>query len=232
MTTTLRPTDTGLVRTSTYDVNPDVVAGVVGQLIDASGSLAGAPDSGLLASTVLVSRARPGADEAVRVVHLTRWASLALADAAPASYSPAEGQSDSPVPAVHDLELRAMHTAAVEPHIELGQDGPATFLISMDSDPAEHEYLVQLNLDDTEAIFGSMPGFVAGAFFSAVDRERLFEVVQWKTMGDFVNAATSPGFAQHNALIQRRCHATDARPYDVVHSTEGAAWPSSPRTQG
>lgn len=228
--TTIRPDDVGLVRTSTFDVSPDEVAGVVARLIEASDSAAGATDSGLLASTVMVSAARPGAEEAVRVVHLTRWASSALADAAPASMFPAGRRSGSPMPTVHDLELRAMHTAAVEPHIELAKDGPATFLISMDSDPSDHEYLMKLNLDDTDAVFAPMPGFLAGVFFSDVQCQRIFEIVQWRTMADFVTVTSTPGFAEHNALIQQRCHTTDARPYNVVHTTEETAWPSSPRT--
>ena len=230
--TTLRPDDAGLVRTSTLDVPPDQVAGVVAGLTRACEAVAGERERGLLASTVLVSRAAPGAEDVpVRVVHLSRWASTDLADASRAALAPG-GSGDAQASPDHDLELREMRTAGAEPRVELAQGGPATFLISMDSAPSEHEHLLTLNLDDTEAVFSRMPGFVAGTFFSDAQRRRLFEVVQWQTMGDFFAAASSPGFAEHNALIQQRCHATDARPYDVVHTTEENPWPPSPRTQG
>ena len=216
--TTIRPDDAGLVRTSTLDVPPDRVAAVVAHLAQVCDAVAGERDGGLLASTVLASRAVPGAEGApVRVVHLARWASAVLADAARARVSPAgaEGAQGD----VHDLELREMRTAGPEQRVELDGDGPATFLISMDSDPSEHERLLTLNTDDTEALFAPMPGFVSGTFYSDHPRGRLFEVVQWQTMGHFFAAAASPGFAEHNAFIQQRCHATDARPYDVVHTT-------------
>lgn len=231
--TTLRPDDAGLVRTSTLDVLPGQVAGVVAHLTQACETVAGERDGGLLASTVLVSRAAPGAEDApVRVVHLSRWASADLADASRAVLAP-DGSEDVQAGPDHDLELREMRTAATEPRMKLtAGGGPATFLISMDSDPSEHEYLMTLNLADTEAVFSKMPGFVAGTFFSDAERRRLFEVVQWQTMGDFFAAASSPGFAEHDALIQQRCHATDARPYDVVHTTEEEPWPPSPAAQG
>ena len=228
--TTLRRDDAGLVRTSTLDVPPAAVADVVAGLTRACEAVAGERERGLLASTVLVSRAAPGSEgDPVRVVHLSRWASADLADASRAALAP-DGSAGAQA-GDHDLELREMRTAG-EPRVELAQGGPATFLISMDSDPSEHEGLLTLNLDDTEAVFSTMPGFVAGTFFSDARRGRLFEVVQWQTMGDFFAAASSPGFAEHNALIQQRCHATDARPYDVVHTTEEVTWPPSSRTPG
>lgn len=229
--TTLRPDDAGLVRTSTYDVPPGHVVNLVAGLTRACEAVAAERRRGLLASTVLVSRAAPGAEDApVRVVHLARWASVDLADASRAALTLEAGDAQGPLE--HDLELREMRTAG-ELRVELrdGEPPAMTFLISMDSEPSQHEYLLTLNLHDTEAVFSMMPGFVAGTFFSDALRGRLFEVVQWKTMGDFFAAASSPGFAEHNALINQRCHATDARPYDVVHTTEENPWPRSPKTQ-
>lgn len=217
--TTIRPDDAGLVRTSTLDVPPDRVAGVVAHLAQACDAVAGERDGGLLASTVLVSRAAPGAQDApVRVLHLARWASAALADAAQVRLSPADAAAAQGRD-VRDLELREMCTADPEQRVELAEDGPATFVISMDSDPSEHEFLLTLNTDDTREIFARMPGFVTGVFYSDHQRRRLFEVVQWQTMGHFFAAASSSDFAEHNAVIEERCHATDARPYDVVHTT-------------
>lgn len=229
--TTLRRDDAGLVRTSTLDVPPDQVAGVVADLTRACEAVAGEPGRGLLASTVLVSRAMPGSEGApVRVVHLARWASVALADAAQARLSPADAVA-SQGGDVRDLEPRGMCTADPEQQAELVEGGAATFLISMDSDPGQHERLLALNVEDTEVVFSKMPGFVASTFFSDRSRARVFEIVQWQTIGNFLAAASSPAFAEHDVLIQQLCHATDARPYDVVHTTEQSPWPP-PAAQG
>lgn len=220
--TTIRPDDAGLVRTSAFEVAPEQVADVVADLTRTCEAVAGEPDGGLLASTVLVSRAMPGAEGApVRVVHLARWASAALADAAQARLSPADAVA-SQGGDVRDLEPRGMCTADPEQQVELAEGGAVTFLISMDSDPGEHERLLALNVDDTEVVFSKMPGFVASTFFSDYSHVRVFEIVQWQTMGNFLAAASSPAFAEHDVLIQQLCHATDARPYDVAHTTPTA----------
>lgn len=226
MTTTLLPDDTGLVRTSTVDVRPAAVDDLVAHLSSACDALVA--EGGLLSSTVLVSQAAPGAEDApVRVVHLARWATAEDVDAARAALSPAAdpGEVLAVGPAEHDLDLHLLFTTRTEQQIELGADGPATFLISMDADPALHEELLGFNVRDTEHLFALMPGFVSCTLFSDRRRERVFEVVQWESMPHFLGAISTPAFAEHNAFLQRLCRTTDARPYRVVH-TAGAA--SSP----
>lgn len=223
MTTTITLDDTGLVRTSTADVRPDAVDDLVAHLSGACDALA--DGGGLLASTVLVSQAAPGADPVVpvRVVHLTRWATAEHVDAANAALALPSALEEAVVGrAEHDLDLRVLVTNRPERRTELSEGGPATFLITMDADPSSHEELVELNARDTEQVFSRMAGFVGCTLFGDHRHERVFEVVQWESMPHFFAAISTSAFAEHNAVLQDICRTTDARPYRVVHTARGA----------
>ena len=215
-TTLLRADDVGVHRTGTTDVRPDEVDAVVAHLVAAVDGLV--RDGGLLASTVLLSRPPPQAPAgtAVRLVHLTRWVSPARLDAAAAALRP--GPERSLVGHVdHDLVVHDVVTAGGDGQVRLSADGPATFLLSMDSAVEHHAFLRTFNTDDTRRVFAPLPGFVACAIFGDRRRRRVFEIAQWERLEDFLAATALPAFAEHEAVLDERCDSTDARVYQVVH---------------
>lgn len=215
-----------VTRVSTFDVPRAEVPALVGHLGAAADALAGGPGSGLLSSAVLVAKDVPGepaADE-VRVVHHARWLSRARADAGAGTLAPGGDLGETlagAIAVVHDQELHAVVSAAPGAVLELRAGGPATSLIFMDADPAEHRSLLDFNADDTRDLFSHRGGFVGAAIYGDPDRVRVFEVVQWATPQDFAVVAASQPFAQHDVVLEARCRAIDARPYDVVHAVSG-----------
>lgn len=178
-----------------------------------------APRAAGLVSSTWLSR-RPGDDGAARLVHYGQWTSrddgdsgtealLGLEEVAPLLRSSVLHGYD-----VHEV----VGASEGAPLVLVPGDGPTTYLISMDAEDGEQEFLAGFNAADTHRLFAPQPGFVAAAILRGHDGCRVLEVVQWASPGDFAAAAAHPEFAGHLATIEARARGSEASIFEVVAS--------------